>query len=77
VRLVADTVSVMQRGEVVESGTVADILSNPQQEYTQRLIESVPGSHLKAVPALLPADPQSVVPVAAEFRLLDESEAAG
>jgi peptide/nickel transport system ATP-binding protein len=77
VRLVADTVSVMQRGEVVESGTVADILSNPQQEYTQRLIESVPGSHLKAVPALLPADPQSVVPVAAEFRLLHESEAAG
>jgi peptide/nickel transport system ATP-binding protein len=50
VRLVADTVSVMQRGQVVESGTVADILSNPRQEYTRRLIESVPGSHLRSTP---------------------------
>jgi peptide/nickel transport system ATP-binding protein len=50
VRLVADTVSVMQHGQVVESGTVADILSNPRQEYTQRLIESVPGSHLRSTP---------------------------
>jgi peptide/nickel transport system ATP-binding protein len=50
VRLVADTVSVMQHGQVVESGTVSDILSNAQVDYTQRLIESVPGSHLSAVP---------------------------
>jgi ABC-type glutathione transport system ATPase component len=48
--LVADTVSVMQRGQVVESGTVADILSNPRQEYTQRLIESVAGSQLRSTP---------------------------
>jgi peptide/nickel transport system ATP-binding protein len=46
VRLFADTVSVMSRGEVVESGTTTDILHNPSQEYTKRLIDSVPGSHL-------------------------------
>jgi peptide/nickel transport system ATP-binding protein len=47
VRLVADTVSVLQRGKVVESGTVAQVLGNPRQAYTQRLIDSVPGSHLR------------------------------
>lgn len=40
----ADTVSVMQHGQVVESGAVSDVLSNPHEPCTQRLIESVPGS---------------------------------
>lgn len=48
VKLFADTVTVLQTGRVVESGTTADILFNPQMDYTRRLIESVPGSHLAA-----------------------------
>lgn len=33
---------VMQRGEVVECGSTAQILTDPQEEYTQRLITSRP-----------------------------------
>jgi peptide/nickel transport system ATP-binding protein len=43
---IADSVTVMNAGKVVESGPVRDILSNPQEGYTRRL--------LSAVPSLLP-----------------------
>ena len=33
-----DRVMVMQKGAIVEQGTVDEIYDNPQQEYTQRLI---------------------------------------
>jgi ABC-type glutathione transport system ATPase component len=38
----ADRVVVMYHGKVVESGTVNDVLDKPADEYTQRLIGSVP-----------------------------------
>jgi len=38
----ADRMIVMQHGAVVDRGTREDILSHPQSEYTQNLIESVP-----------------------------------
>jgi peptide/nickel transport system ATP-binding protein len=38
----ADRIVVMHRGRVVETGTVDAVLDDPQDEYTQRLIESVP-----------------------------------
>ena len=38
----ADRVSVMFMGELVEQGTVHEILDNPQHPYTQRLLSAVP-----------------------------------
>ena len=42
VRQLADTVSVMHRGRIVESGPVAAIFDNPKQAYTRELLESIP-----------------------------------
>ncbi len=39
---IADRVAVMQGGQMVEAGTAAEVLNNPQHPYTQRLIEAVP-----------------------------------
>lgn len=43
VRQFADTVSVIRRGRIVETGSAAGILEDPQHEYTRRLVSSVPG----------------------------------
>ena len=42
VRQLAHTVSVMQRGRIVEHGSVKDIFDNPRQPYTVSLLESIP-----------------------------------
>ncbi|WP_240613181.1 dipeptide ABC transporter ATP-binding protein [Brachybacterium endophyticum] len=42
VRQIADTLTVLRRGEVVEEGEAARVLAAPQHEYTQRLLSSVP-----------------------------------
>ncbi|MDK4743000.1 ABC transporter ATP-binding protein [Rhizobium sp. CNPSo 3464] len=42
VRQLAHTVSVMQRGSIVEHGTVIDIFDNPQHPYTASLLDSIP-----------------------------------
>jgi peptide/nickel transport system ATP-binding protein len=39
---IADEVVVMFRGEVVESGPVAEVLGNPQHPYTRALLDCVP-----------------------------------
>lgn len=39
---IADNVVVMFRGEIVESGTKAEVLGNPQHPYTQALLACVP-----------------------------------
>lgn len=39
---IADRVAVMYRGEIVEHGTVEEVLLNPQHDYTQRLLAVVP-----------------------------------
>ena len=51
VRQVADRVAVMREGVIVEAGTVDCVLSQPQHEYTQRLLRAVP-KPLGAPPAL-------------------------
>jgi ABC-type dipeptide/oligopeptide/nickel transport system ATPase component len=38
----ADRVAVMFRGKIVEAGTTAEVLRNPQHPYTRALIECVP-----------------------------------
>jgi peptide/nickel transport system ATP-binding protein len=42
VDVLADTICVMQRGRIVEQGTRDQILRNPQEPYTQRLLAAVP-----------------------------------
>ncbi|MFJ4028794.1 ABC transporter ATP-binding protein [Paenarthrobacter sp. NPDC089989] len=42
VRQVADTVSVLRRGQVVEDGPVEDIFLRPQHPYTQALLQAIP-----------------------------------
>ncbi|MCK5260453.1 MAG: ABC transporter ATP-binding protein [Candidatus Omnitrophica bacterium] len=37
----ADHVAVMTQGKIVESGTTGDVLSSPQHQYTQRLMEAL------------------------------------
>jgi peptide/nickel transport system ATP-binding protein len=46
VRVIADHVCVMEKGHVVEQGTVDDIFANPQQEYTDRLLQAIPGASI-------------------------------
>jgi peptide/nickel transport system ATP-binding protein len=42
VDVLADRICVMQRGRIVEQGTRDQILRNPQEPYTQRLLAAVP-----------------------------------
>ena len=42
VDVLADRICVMQRGRIVEQGTRDQILRNPQETYTQRLLAAVP-----------------------------------
>ena len=42
VQHVADRIIVMNRGRIVESGTCAEVLGSPKEEYTKRLMAAVP-----------------------------------
>lgn len=42
VRSIADRVLVLQNGRLVETGLVAEVLENPQQDYTKELLASTP-----------------------------------
>ncbi|MBK0417802.1 ABC transporter ATP-binding protein [Leucobacter sp. CSA1] len=45
VKHLCDTVAVMRAGNVVETGTTAEIYENPQDDYTRQLIEATPTLH--------------------------------
>lgn len=42
VRYIADRIAVMYFGKIVELGPAEEVMDNPQHEYTQKLIESIP-----------------------------------
>ena len=42
VRHVCDTVAVMSAGEIVETGTVAQVYDAPQHPYTRQLVAAAP-----------------------------------
>lgn len=46
VRVAADLVCVMERGKVVEQGTVDQIFANPTEDYTRRLLDAIPGASI-------------------------------
>ena len=53
---IADDVAVMYKGQIVERGPVRDIIRNPQQAYTKRLLDAIPRLDRVAPPAQL-SDP--------------------
>ena len=42
VKFMSDRILVMNRGQIVEQGTAENIYLSPQEEYTRKLIESIP-----------------------------------
>lgn len=52
-----DRLIVMYQGRIVETGPTAEIFANPQHEYTQRLISSLPRLGAEAQPARRSATP--------------------
>lgn len=42
VRHVSDTIAVMQKGKIVETGPARDVFDNPKAEYTRTLLSAVP-----------------------------------
>lgn len=45
VRHIADDVIVMQNGKIVEQGEVNEIYTAPKAQYTQNLLNAIPGQH--------------------------------
>ncbi len=46
VRYVSDRILVMHKGKIVEQGDAEQIYHHPQNEYTQQLIEAIPGREI-------------------------------
>jgi peptide/nickel transport system ATP-binding protein len=36
----------MEKGRIVEQGTVDEIFANPAEQYTQRLLDAIPGASI-------------------------------
>jgi len=49
VRFMADRILVMNKGRIEEIGYAEDIYNSPQQEYTKKLINSIPQSDLEEI----------------------------
>ena len=46
VRQIADSITVLRHGRVVEQGTTAEIFDHPSADYTRELIAAIPGASL-------------------------------
>ncbi len=47
VRVIADHVSVMQRGKIVEKATTDEVFDNPKEQYTRDLLAAIPGAGIE------------------------------
>jgi peptide/nickel transport system ATP-binding protein len=45
VKFVSDEVVVMHAGKIVESGTAQEVYANPKEDYTRKLISSIPSPY--------------------------------
>lgn len=52
VRQIADRVTVLEQGRVVESGSATQLFGSPKHAYTQKLIESIPGQRARSLVAV-------------------------
>lgn len=59
---VADKVAVMYAGQIIETGTAAQVFGRPSHPYTQGLLECIPipgktkrGDHLGSIPGIVPS----------------------
>jgi microcin C transport system ATP-binding protein len=57
VKHMADTVSVMRNGKIVEAGSAKSVFANPQHEYTRMLLAAEP----KGKPPVVAADAEQIV----------------
>lgn len=64
VEQIAHDVIVMTKGEVVEAGPTTSVFANPQHEYTQKLLQSIPGRDLLTARRTMPL--KSAVPLTQE-----------
>lgn len=44
---VSDRIVVMEKGKIIEEGVASEIFYHPQQAYTQKLIEAIPGKSIR------------------------------
>jgi ABC-type dipeptide/oligopeptide/nickel transport system ATPase component len=51
----ADEVAVMHRGEIIEKGSVRDVLRNPQHAHTRALLEALPSRRAAAAAGVGPS----------------------
>ena len=56
---ICDRIAILHEGQIVELGTTAQILTNPQHEYTQRLMAALPH-----IPAMSPKSPARIASAA-------------
>ena len=60
----ADDVVIMERGRVVEHGPVSQVLTNPQQDYSKRLLANVPSLAVADAYRRPPVTPEISLPSA-------------
>ncbi|MDQ0647045.1 ABC-type glutathione transport system ATPase component [Microbacterium natoriense] len=51
VRMIADSVSVLSEGRIVESGETEQVIAHPQHDYTRQLLDAAPRLPRMATPA--------------------------